>query len=373
MSRGLAIIYDPHNLYQFVWYYCSGDCDREKRWDALCLPNGGKGEYMHEYCEQADIFDTIYRDDTDFSQLETIKKLRIFASMLVNFLLGRRKAYCHKLLNQFVDFDVYDEVVVIADVGIVSGACVALGREKKVIILEDGINDYSDRKMFIPKNKIKSIYAWQGFFLSFMGYCSPGWFRLKTDKFCIKYASQPQKMKYREYKEIRQLYESNNTDNKLFERIVENMYPTMKKYDFGNIDSVIMTRPLSDVVTDTEKYELRLEDYVKNNFKSILVKTHPREVKNYDFGDNVKTIVVDNSLPAEVILPQIRGKQIMIVTTSSILLYFKAYNLDCKIIAFEGMYEESLKDNANGKAPSELEIKEFADRFCEGAYELLYL
>ena len=54
MSKGLAVIYDPHNLYQFVWYYCNHG--KQKKWDALSLPNGGRGEYMHSFCEDTGIF-----------------------------------------------------------------------------------------------------------------------------------------------------------------------------------------------------------------------------------------------------------------------------------------------------------------------------
>ena len=77
------------------------------------------------------------------------------------------------MLNQYVDLSEYDEIVVIADVGIISGACVVLGEEKEVVILEDGINDYSIRPRWIPKTKLFSTYMWQGFILARMGYCSP--------------------------------------------------------------------------------------------------------------------------------------------------------------------------------------------------------
>ena len=43
-------------------------------------------------------------------------------------------------MNSYVVLNDYDEIVVIADVGVVSGACVALGEEKEIVILEDGIN-----------------------------------------------------------------------------------------------------------------------------------------------------------------------------------------------------------------------------------------
>lgn len=127
--KGLAIIYDPHNLYQFVWYYCNEG--KQKEWDALCLPNGYKGEYMHTFCEKAEIFSKIYKYDTDFGNMTSLKKLKVVMSMFGHFIIGQRQRFCKKLVNTYVKLDDYDEIVVIADVGVVSGACVALGNEKK--------------------------------------------------------------------------------------------------------------------------------------------------------------------------------------------------------------------------------------------------
>ena len=235
LKKGLAVIYDPHNLYQFVWYYCNKG--KQKKWDALCLPNGYKGEYMHSFCEDANIFEKIYKDDTDFSALPSVKKFKLFLQMVLYFVIGRRASLCRKILKKYVDLCDYNELVVIADVGIVSGACVALGKEMDVVILEDGINDYGERLSIIPKSKWKSSYAWQGFFLSIMGYCSPGWFKLKTDKHCIKYCSQPSKMQYRNYKEIRLLYSDEGTDHRLLDQIIRRIYHAINNYDFNSINA----------------------------------------------------------------------------------------------------------------------------------------
>ena len=88
MSKGLAVIYDPHNLYQFVWYYCNHG--KQKKWDALSLPNGGRGEYMHSFCEDTGIFEHVYRSDNDFSVMEAKKKCVIVAQMFVNCIFGKQ-------------------------------------------------------------------------------------------------------------------------------------------------------------------------------------------------------------------------------------------------------------------------------------------
>lgn len=370
-KKGLALVYDPHNLYQFIWYYCSSK--EKKKWDALSLPNGYKGEYMHTFCEKTEIFENIYKDDTDFGTMSFLKKIRLMFLMLLYFIFGQRTRFCKKLLNEFVPLDEYDEIVVIADVGLVSGACVALGKEKKVVILEDGINDYGERPRFIPKEKLTSVYSWQGFILAAMGYCSPGWFKFNADRNCIKYASQPDKMKYREYKELRLLYSEESLDKNLFNQIITRIYPAISGIDFSSFDAILLTRPLEDFIKGKEKYLERMGKYIKENYSSVLIKKHPREKEKYDFGSTVKITEVDNSVPAEVLLPYLKDKEIVIVTTSAISLYMSAYGLKCKIIYFDGLYEESLGANSMFRPLSEEATVAYCEKFAQGCYEIVRL
>lgn len=366
--KGLAVIYDPHNLYQFIWYYCNKG--KDVVWDALCLPNGYKGEYMHSYCEESGIFAHIYKDDTDFSKLSAVKKAITMLKMTGYFLIGKRKSFCRKLLNKYVHLQDYEEIVVIADVGMVSGACVALGEEKEVIILEDGPFDYSKRPMFLEKSKLLSLYNWQGFFLASMGYCSPGWFYFKPDKYCVKYCSQPEKMQYRNFREIRQLYEEDGTDGELFGRIMEKLYPALKNIRFEEADAVIFTRPFEDYVSDIEKYIKLVEEFVMKNYKQVILKTHPREKESYHFGGQVEVQTVDNSVPAEVLLPYLRGKEAVTVTTSTLMLYLKAYGIHCTALFFDGLYEESIKSNTEFVPMTVDEAHKFCEKFVQDWYRI---
>lgn len=367
-KKGLAIIYDPHNLYQFIWYFCNRG--KSKEWDALCLPNGPKGEYMHPYCEATGIFSEIYTSETDFSAMETRKKCKMFLAMAFSFLTGRKKAYCRRLIRQFVDYEAYDEIVVIADVGFVSGACVALGQERNIVILEDGISDYGPRSRFLPKNKMASTYLWQGFLLARMGYCSPGWFRFHADEYCIKYCSKPEEMIYRGYKEIRQLFEEEGTDQKSFDEILKRTYPMVNNIDFESVEAVIFTRPLSDYTTDEQKYKKRLESYISGKYKSVLLKRHPREKDSYSFGEGVLVQELDNSVPAEAILPYLKGKDAIMASVSATLLYMQSYAIHCKVMIFQGLYQESMMTNSMFKPMSEDETLQFCEKYAKGAYQL---
>ena len=369
MKKGLAVIYDPHNLYQFLWYYCNRGKQRE--WDALCLPNGYKGEYMHTYCENAGIFRRIYRDDTDYSVLPMANKVRIFARMVLYWILGHRTEYCRKLLNQYVNEKEYDEIVVIADVGVISGACVALGKEKEVIILEDGFTDYGTRPVFISVKEIFSLYKWQGFVMSLMGYCSPGWFRLENDKYCIKYSTAPEKMKYTNYREIRKLFDANGTDNVLFEELLQKVYPSLSEYDY-NADAVFLTTPLKSFLEDYTKYKQRVEAFIREcGFGKVLLKRHPRDEDEYYFGDNTEIEEIDNSIPAEVIFPYFRNKKAVTMALTGSSIAMPAYGIHCDILYLEGLYEDCIRSNGMGTPYRYEELDRICREFLGEDYRII--
>ena len=371
MKKGLVIVHDPHNLFQFVWYYCNRG--KNQVWDALCLPNGNKGEYMHLYCERAEIFENIFRDDLYFSDLNVIKKTKLFLSMMFHFFVGRRTQMCKKILGKFVSVDQYDTIVVISDTGIVTGACVALGKEKEVIILEDGINDYSNRPKYLSKGQLTSFFSWQGFILSKMGYSSPGWFRLKTDQNCIKYSSMPEKMQYKGYKEIRRLFEKENTDSRLFDLIIRKLYPEINNIEFESADAVIFTHPINDYVKSSEKYNKRLEEYVALNFQSVIIKRHPRDNEKYIF-DGIVRQELDSTIPAEAILPYLKKEtKVIFGSMTAIMIYMSAYDLDTIVIDYSGLREESSKSNSDFLYHSKETLMDYCDRFLEGKYTFVEL
>lgn len=365
-KKGLVIIYDPHNLYQFIWYYCNEGKNIE--WDALCLPNDQIGEYMHSYCENSRIFNKVYKYDDGFKSVSAKKKSTIFLQMLAYFLVGKRKKYCKKLINQYVDWNKYSIVVVSTSVGLVSGACVALSEEKTVIILEDGGADYWERKKWITWRNVKSLYHWQGFILSRMGYCCPGWYYFEPEKNCIKYSTQPNKMKYRIYKEIRQLYSEENTNKDLRNIIVNNVYPQIREIDFDKIPALLFTIPLSDFVIDAEPYREKLQAYLYGKYDRILLKRHPRDSMIYDFGPNTRIYEIDSTIPAEVIMPYLKSMDVYMCEFCSTVMYAQLYNLHCLVLIFDGYYEKSIKDGVVANAPSEEEVftyvKDFGGEDC---------
>ncbi len=360
-KKGLAVIYDPHNLYQFIWYYCNAG--RDMVWDALCLPNDKKGEYMHTYCEKSELFDKIYKYDDGFKSADLKEKYGIFFKMLVHFIIGKKKAYCRKLIQQYVNWDNYERVVVLTGVGLVSGACIALSGEKDIVIMEDGTADYRNRRKWISWRNMNSFYHWQGFILARMGYCCPAWYYFKPEKSCIKYSTRPDRMNQDLYKEIRQLYSCEGTDTNLLERTITKTYPRIADLSFEKIQAVFLTIPLSDFVIDVEHYRKRIQNYLKGKYDAILLKRHPRDTMEYDFGENTVVYEVDSSIPAEAVMPYLKHMDVYMCEFCSTVMYAKPYGLHCIVLVLDGYYEESLKSSVEVKAPSEEEVKVYVTEF----------
>lgn len=320
MGKGLAIIYDPHNLYQFLWYYCT--YGQNKKWDVLCLPNGFKGQYMDSYCEKCGVFDKIYSDDKDFLAVPLSEQLKIFLQMFGFAIIGQQKRFCRKFLNKYINLEEYDEINVMTDVGLVSGLAIGLSSEIKIVIMEDGTADYLSRSYKYIFKYFFHIETWKGFMLAVLGYSNPGHiFPLRTTKRCEKYSSHPEIMSYSDYLSHKKLYDFSNTNMKLYESLVSNVYSDLKNYDLNSYDTIIFTECLDDYFVNPEHYQKLIEDYISSGSKKILIKKHPRDKANYCFSQDVKVDFFDQSIPAEVMIPYLYNKTLFFTPVSSIMLY----------------------------------------------------
>lgn len=343
-SKGLILVYDPHNLYQFLWYYCT--YGKDMKWDALCLPNEGKGEYMSAYCKRVGIFEQVYSDETEYVHMPLSKKIGIFMKMFGHAITGRRVSYCKKLLNQYVNIDEYKKIVVMTDVGFVSGACLALGAEKSVVVLEDGVGDYVERTNRNLVRNITNLYDWQGYLMAKLGYSNVGHhYPLKTTKYCEKFCSHPEYMIYRDYASLHQLFDYTNTDKELLDALIEKVYPEIATVDFEKLEAVLFTATIKSFTSEEKKYVEKIQEYMNCRYKNILVKKHPRDTIEYEFAPDMEIQNVAASVPAEALLHYIRGKALVFASFSATLFYLDSVENDIKILYMKGLHKECVEQN----------------------------
>lgn len=342
MKKGIVLVYDPHNIHQFLWYYST--YGKDKIWSALCLPNDKRGEYLSEYCKKAGIFEKIYTDDLSFSTMCITKRIPFFIKMLIYAILGKQIQMCRQLAGRKINLNDYDEIVVLTDVGVISGAFIGLGREKRVIILEDGYGDYARRTYSNIFSHFFNINYWQGLILSILGYSNPAhYFPLKTTKNCYKFSSMPDKMLYKDYKSLEKLYDFSNTDMCLFERVINSIYPDLNIEKIKYADVILFTDPITDYVKDDSIYIKKIEEYINANYKNVFIKRHPRELSTYTFNKNICVCELQKDIPAEVILPYVKNKKIVFTELSSILMYLDS---SCEIVLlyFNDLYYQCIQE-----------------------------
>lgn len=340
MKKGLVIVYDPHNLYQFLWYYAS--YGRDVSWTALCLPNGSKGEYMGEYCEKSKIFERVIRSEESFEKKDVMQKLIVLIQMVWYHILGKETDYCKKILNEYIDIEKYSDICVMTDVGIVSGAAVAMGQEKKVVIFEDGIGDYAERKSRFEFNYLKNPYTMIGFWIAKMGYSNPGHYsELKTTQYCIKYSSHPQKMQYQKYSSHMQLYDYSQTDLSVLDEICKRTYGDWNKSEIADCEAIVFTEAFNAFGVESNYIEKELFEYLKKKHKKILVKKHPLDTAEYTSDDELEIRIISNEIPGEVLIPYLEGKKIYFLGMSSLLMYMTELKQNIKFFYFEKIYEDA--------------------------------
>lgn len=343
-KKGLVIVYDPHNLYQFLWYYST--YGKNIAWDALCLPNASQGTYMDEYCNKVGIFEQIFTDEKEYSHINIKSKIFMFLKMLGYALCRQQKKYARKILNSLVDnIDIYKEIVVLTDVGMISGISLLLGDEKEITILEDGVADYVVRDNINLVKNLFNLYDWQGYLVAKMGYSNVGHrYPLKTTRLCNKFCSNPQYMSYRQYKRINKLFEMDKTDVKLFDMLVEKIYPEIKMLEIQNVDTVVFSATIQSFANDYSKYVKKIEKYVSDNSNNVLLKKHPRDEIKYNFGQEIKLIEVPSSIPAEVLLRYIKGKKLIFCSFSATLFYLDSKENEIEIIYLKELHDECVKE-----------------------------
>ncbi len=316
-KKGLAVLYDPNSLRQFVWYFTTKSPNI--KWDVLCLPNGEKGTYIDKDCIRAEVFERIYRGETDYMKLPLKKKFFLFLRLLLFWVLKKQKLMAEELINSYVsDIEMYDEYVTNTDTGFVSGLLSQFATIKEVVYLDDGSWDYLARSKWKCTFKSFSFEYWQGFVMSKMGYCSKGRFYFEPTKYCTKYCNMPDKMRYKNYRQIKG-FSFEETRKELYDTIIEKIYPDIKRYDFSRVDTVIFTDPWDDFTTKPEKYIHMVEEYVSKNASVILLKKHPRDKYNYSFKE-CECIEVDQTVPAEIMLPFLKGKKLLFFVQNSIMI-----------------------------------------------------
>ena len=79
------------------------------------------------------MFKEIFVSDS-FQDAGAIEQIKMFFGMFCYSITGQHDKYCKKLVKKYVNIEDYDTVVVLTDIGVVTGAFIGLGKYKNIVI-----------------------------------------------------------------------------------------------------------------------------------------------------------------------------------------------------------------------------------------------
>lgn len=341
MKKAIVVLYSPKTLYDFIWYYCT--YGKEYEWTAICIPYGYIECQVIDLSKKLDIFEEIKTDaSTNFSIYE---KLWIFIEMLFFFCIDKRKAFCKYMVKKYIKSTDFFLAVVPSSLRVLTGAIIGNSDEYNTVILEDGLGDYHSRTKKIILEDGFNFKNFIGAFIAKLGYASlTGRYWLEDEKYCEKYSSHPEKMKYFNYRCIKKLHDMTLTDTKLYYKLISKTFEINDHIYTG--DLLLFTAPLIDFTDKPFLFIKQTIEYINKNFpnSTLLIKRHPRDNMIYEFTENIKVKELDEKIPAEVLSDYIEVTHYIFMFPSATLLAFQETEKKATIFYYKKLEKISKKE-----------------------------
>lgn len=337
-KKAVAVLYSPKNLYDFIRYYVM--CGNDYEWTALCGFIEETNQNIIDQCKKLDIFKNIVLIEENYVVMGMKRKMIEFMKMLFAFIIGKQKEQCEKMIERELGNCDYELAVVSSDVGILNGAFIFTGKEKHVVILEDGVSDYARRYDWYKGNINFSNIV--GFLLAKMGYANPyKIYKLKSTRYCEKYCCEPERMIYRDYREIKTF--ANAMQDKNYYELIEAAFGMKKERLKGDI--VLFTAAMEDFGLDVSIYVDKIVEYVNRNYsgRTVILKKHPRDEGEYSFSPDVKVMNVDSLIPGEIFINEVQTDRILFVYPSTLVLSVLECRKTFDVLFFKDAGEKNMK------------------------------
>lgn len=338
-KKALAVVAGPYRFYQVLWLYTQF---QEYEWSILILPYGEgdkNAKEIQKHCETLGIFKNIYHSNMTGQNSSKWEQLAILMKMFCYFIVGQKKKLMRKIICEQTEGLEFEVAFVGCEYSIIEGAIIGLADEIEVNIFEEGLGDYVPKKKY-PGLDFKEIVS---YVICKMGYFSPyQYFELKNTKYCKKYASIPEKIKSRHYKDIKQLYKDEdgiNLKEKNYVALCQKVFD-LKIEKVLDSEVIFFTLPLKEYVINIKKEEEKLHSWFSQNYKGkkILIKKHPRDEYLYGW-DDLNIEFINEKIPAEVIANYVYSQEIVMLGISTTILSLIGKKKRITILQHEDIYD----------------------------------
>ena len=324
-DKVIVVITNQYMLLQTLWYHSKYP---EGIWEAVIIlfnkNNKQLLDIMYQRCKECGIFSKIY---VYGHRNNTFQDIRLFFNYTFQFLTRKRDEYDKNLVKKITGKCDYAKIIIHARNNRIAVAFVNAMCDKVCICMEDGLSDYVSEIGILGIRRIPEIMAYVLSKMNVVGIQYDHQFRLKYDDRIIKYCSIPNKMQYRNYKKIKQLFEENDSEKTALKKEPND---SSKEY----YDLLIFSAPFIEDFEMAQVYDI-LHEYLKENYKGkkILVKPHPREVFRFPW-DDFDITVEGLELSGEEILDIYPEAELLFLSVSTILLKVYRDNRTFKVAQF---------------------------------------
>lgn len=327
-DKVLVVVTNQYMFEQLLWYHSKYP---EGIWEAIVIKFGGNNsllDIMYQKCVECGFFSKIVCHNQRMIENSFLRKVLVMVRYAFQYISHSREKSDKRLIEDLVgEGCTYKKIIVQSTCNIISVASINAMAEEILICLEDGLGDY------VPANGKWHWSELLNFLLAKMNvintYEPEHQFRLKYDDRLIKYCSLPEKMQYKGYKKIKQLFKDDVRKISITEKerlILDSRY-----------DLVIFSTVFSDFEENEDVYEI-LHDWLKRNYagKKILFKPHPRETYQICWND-LNIDVGAEEMAGEVLLDLLPDVEILFLFTTTILLKACRDKRNFKVILFENI------------------------------------
>ncbi len=311
-KKALAVVTGPYTLMQVFWvilFYTNYE------WSVVLHRYGESKEQLlslKEHCVRSGCFQDVYIMENTPLFLGTWGRIVEFIKMFFYFLTQKRKKYCKRLIESCIGKLDYDLLCVPTSYSVFSGALLNYSDEIPTIILQDGLADYVQPKME-EYGFCMNIIGRLLFYMKYVNFLALDEFYFQ--QYCIKYATDPERLRDKNFMEIRRLFDENKVSPKEYEDFLREIYQVGEL----NYDVVVFTY-LSQSLEANEDHE-KLRRWLGECFKDkkILIKKHPRDTNLYHWSE-LNITCQYTEIPGEIIIKLAKNAKFIFSDLSTLLL-----------------------------------------------------
>jgi hypothetical protein len=335
-KRAIGEVTGPYRFLQLIWVVLTHP---EYDWDVVVRYVDGTPEAMEDLakrCEMSGLFKKVYICDESTLDSSMGAKIKAFMKLGIHYITFRKQKYFDKFIIDVVgqnDYQLYCPENSFSMLG-----CAFMHQHKKapIIILEDGSWDYVNISFHykFPVNLAANMF----FYMHLLN--SIGKRNFKLNEYAIKYASNPDNLSEKNFKEIRKLYNDPEILPR-YRKLVADVYEVEKLEGkavvFGGITA--STKKNDDI----HSFLRWLEKEYKG--EKVYINTHPRD--SYDYkSDVVNLSIINRMVPGELFYSLIDDETDIIFTIPSTMIMNVPKEKKIKMLRYDPsiMYKEYQKE-----------------------------